>query len=169
MQSSMQVGIPTRRCRALPVTRSRIMKSARCFVLGAGVLALLPAMLAGQQDVAGTIIDAGSNRPIAGVSVSVQGTTSTVRTDARGQFRVADLAESQVTLRVAALGYRPVTQVVSVGDTNIRIVLQQQAINLAEGVVTGTAGEQERRAVGNSAATIQAAARQNLAPAPDVS
>ena len=100
------------------------MKSARCFVLGAGVLALLPAMLAGQQDVAGTIIDAGSNRPIAGVSVSVQGTTSTVRTDARGQFHFADLAESQVTLRVAALGYRPVTQVVSVGDTNIRIVLQ---------------------------------------------
>ena len=145
------------------------MKLARFFLLGAGVLALLPAVLAGQQEVAGTIVDAGSNRPIAGVSVSIQGTTSTVRTDTRGQFRFADLLESQVTLRVAALGYRPVTQAVSVGDTNIRIALQQQAINLEEVVVTGTAGDQERRAVGNSAATIQAATIQNLAPAPDVS
>src|SRR5207249_5236587 len=95
--------------------------------------------------------------------------SSTVRTDTRGQFRFADLLESQGTLRVAALGYRPVTQAVSVGDTNIRIALQQQAINREEVVFTGTAGGQERRAVGNSAATIQAAAIQNLAPAPDVS
>src|SRR5207247_9840849 len=134
---------------ALRRTRGRTMKLARFLLLAAGVLALLPAVLAGQQEVAGTIVDAGSNRPIAGVSVSIQGTTSTVRTDTRGQFRFADLLESQVTLRVAALGYRPVTQPVSVGDTNIRIARQQQGINLEEVVVTGTAVHKERAAVGH--------------------
>src|SRR2546430_12085006 len=44
------------------------------------------------------------SRPIAGVSVSIQGTTSTVRTDTRGQFRFADLLESQVTLRLQEVG-----------------------------------------------------------------
>jgi TonB-linked SusC/RagA family outer membrane protein len=145
------------------------MKLARLLVFGAGVLAFLPAPVAGQQDVAGMIVDARSNRPIEGVSVTVQGAGGGVRTDARGRFRFADLSETQVTLRVAALGYRPVTQVVTVGETNIRIALQEQAINLDEIVVTGTAGDQERRALGNSATSIRAAEVQERAAAPDIS
>lgn len=56
-----------------------------------------------------------------------------------------------------------------VGDTSVRIELQEQAINLDEIVITGTAGGQERRSLGNSIASIRAADVQELAPAPDVS
>jgi TonB-dependent SusC/RagA subfamily outer membrane receptor len=134
-----------------------------------GVLALFPSPARGQQEVAGTIVESRSDRPIEGALVTVPGTTTGVRTDARGRFRLANLPGTQVTLRVASVGHRPVVQVVPVGETNLRIELQDQAINLDEIVVTGTAGDQQRRALGNSIPTIRASEVQELAPAPDIS
>src|SRR5919106_1691946 len=158
-----------RRPRATPLTRSRPMTLARLVLCAAGALALLPSPASGQQEVAGVIVDARSQRPLEGASVSVVGGNIVVRTDARGQFRLVNLSAGEVTLRAALVGYRPVTQSVAAGDATIRIELHEQAINLDEVVVTGTAGDQERRALGNSASTIRAADVQELAPVPDIS
>jgi TonB-linked SusC/RagA family outer membrane protein len=145
------------------------MTLARLVLRAAGALALLPSPASGQQEVAGVIVDARSQRPLEGASVSVVGGNIVVRTDARGQFRLVNLSAGEVTLRAALVGYRPVTQSVAAGDATIRIELHEQAINLDEVVVTGTAGDQERRALGNSASTIRAADVQELAPVPDIS
>jgi TonB-linked SusC/RagA family outer membrane protein len=131
------------------------------------VLAATPA-LAAAQEVAGTIVHARSNRPLESVQVGVEGTSNLVRTDAQGRFRLTNLTGTQVSLRIALIGYRPVTELVRVGDTEIRIELAEQAVNLAEIVVTGTAGGQEKRTIGNAVTTVRASDVQELAPAPDL-
>jgi TonB-linked SusC/RagA family outer membrane protein len=138
-------------------------------LLGASVLILVPSALVAQEDVAGIVLAARSSRPIEGARVAVLGAPSAVRTDAQGRFRLAVAAGTQVTLRVVALGYRPVTQAVTAGELGLRFELQEQAIDLDEIVVTGTAGDQERRALGNSATSIRADDVQKRAAAPDIS
>ena len=145
------------------------MRLARVLLQGAGFLALLASHAVAQQEVAGIIVDARSNRPIEGVSVAVEGTTTAARTDAQGRFRLANLSGAQVTLRVIRIGYRPLSELVQVGDMALRLEIQEQAVNLGEIVVTGTAGGQERRSLGNSISTVRAADIQELAPAPDIS
>ena len=87
----------------------------------------------------------------------VVGSVFHAQTDVNGQFRISNLNQSEVTLRVVRIGYRAATQLVRVGSTDVRFVLSPAAITLDEIVVTGTAGEQPRRAVGNAIATIAAA------------
>ncbi|HEV8600338.1 MAG TPA: SusC/RagA family TonB-linked outer membrane protein, partial [Gemmatimonadales bacterium] len=144
------------------------MTYSRLLLLGTSFLAFAGSPAAAQQEVAGTIVVARSNRPIEGASVGVEGSTTVTRTDGRGRFRLTSLSGAQVTLRVAHIGYRPVSELVQVGNTNVRIEIQELAVNLGEIVVTGTAGGQERRSLGNSISTVRAADVQELAPAPDL-
>ncbi len=144
------------------------MTYSRLLPLGAGLVLLAASPAAAQREVAGRIVDARSNRPIANAMVTVEGTATAVRTDGLGQFRLANLSGTQVTLRVASIGYRPVTELVQVGNLEVRIEIAEQAVNLAEIVVTGTAGGLEKRAIGNSVTTVRAADVQELAPAPDL-
>jgi TonB-linked SusC/RagA family outer membrane protein len=121
------------------------------------------------QEIAGTIVDSRSGRPIEGARVSVQGTQNSARTDGQGRFRLTGLSGSSVTVAVSMIGYRPTTEVVSVGQTDLRIAITEQAVNLGEIVVTGTAGGAEKRTLGNTVSTVRAADIQEIAPAPDLS
>ena len=57
-----------------------------------------------------------------------------------------------MTLNVRLVGYRPETQSVRVGATDIRVTMSERAISLDQVVVTGTAGGEQRRALGTSVA-----------------
>ena len=57
----------------------------------------------------------------------------------------------------------------SVGTTGLRIVMSESAIALDAIVVTGQSIASERRTIGNSVATINAADQQLLAPSQDLS
>lgn len=136
--------------------------------LGVSVaFALIHATGAFAQDgfVAGQVLEAGSLQPIAGAQITVEGTGAGGITDSRGRFRIQNLSGSQAVLRVQMLGYRTVTETAAIGAADIRIQLQQSAVELDQIVVTGTAGGTQRRAVGNAVATVSANDVQDIAPA----
>ncbi|MBK6305914.1 MAG: TonB-dependent receptor plug domain-containing protein [Gemmatimonadetes bacterium] len=114
-------------------------------------------------------MDARTLRGVDGAQVSVEGGTLGALTDASGGFRIAGVTGAQVTLQVRRIGYRPSSQVVRVGRTDIRITLTEQVATLSELVITGTAEPVEKRSIGNSVTKVDAAAVQSIAPAADVS
>ena len=119
--------------------------------------------------VAGTVVDARTLRGVDGAQVSVEGTPLGALTDASGGFRLTGVSGSEVTVQVRRIGYRPATQVVRVGRTDVRITLTEQVATLSELVITGTAEPVEKRAIGNSVTKVDAAAVQSIAPSADVS
>ena len=136
-----------------------------------GIAALFAAGLAGKaiaQDVGGVVLDSRSGRPVEGARVAVEGGSRDVRTDGRGRFTLAGLSGT-VTLRVSMIGYRPQTVTTPAGKTDLRILISEQAINLAEITVTGTPEAAEKRTLGTSSSTVHAADQQTFAPAPDIS
>jgi TonB-dependent starch-binding outer membrane protein SusC len=140
----------------------------RVRALAAAVL-LLAAGRAAAQEVAGTVVDARTGRSLEGARVAVQGTQTAVRSDTRGRFRLTGLSGTTVVVEVTMIGYRPHSERVTVGATDVRIAIAEQAINLGEIVVTGTVGGAEKRAIGNSVTQVRASDVQELAPAPDIS
>ena len=133
----------------------------------AQLLAASP-VTAQQGTLAGTVVDSRSMQPIVGAQVMVSGTTQGTITDARGRFQLLNVQGTEVGLRVQMLGFRAHTESARVGATDLRIALQQSAIELDGIVVTGTTGNQERRAIGNSVTTIDAAQVNLVAPVSDV-
>src|SRR5690348_6708480 len=99
----------------------------------------------------GGIVVATRGQPLAGARISVHraGATDSARSvtsDDRGRFRVDGLTGATATIDVIMIGYRPLTATIRIGDLNARLVLTESVINLAEVIVTGTAGGQEKRA-----------------------
>ncbi len=113
--------------------------------------------------VSGVVVD-DQGRPVVAARVSVVNQTATTVTDNAGRFRLEVSGGPDVTLRVAAIGYRPYTQGVRVGDASVRLVLVSTPVNLSELIVTGTAGAVERRSIGNSVTKIDASAAAEVAP-----
>ena len=142
--------------------------------LGLAVATLMafaaPSAQAQQGSVSGTVQIEGALRPLSGAQVTVEGQPGKQAvTDASGRFRIAELSGATVTLSVRALGYRPSTQSVSVGSTNIRFLLSERAIELNQVVVTGTAGGEQLRSLGTSVAKVNVAdvAAQTAVPSMD--
>ncbi|MGH7555321.1 MAG: TonB-dependent receptor domain-containing protein, partial [Longimicrobiales bacterium] len=105
----------------------------------------------------GRVINERTQQPVAGAQIVVEGTRRGVVSDAAGNFRIAGLTGSEVTLRVVMLGFGTVTQSVRVGDQSVRIALAETPVDLDALVVTGTPGATQKRAIGNSVARIDAA------------
>jgi TonB-linked SusC/RagA family outer membrane protein len=122
----------------------------------AALLGAAPIAAQAQQGtVAGTVLVEGAQRPLTGAQVTVEGQAGVgATTDGSGRFRITGLTGTTVTLNVRALGYRPETQTVSVGSTNLRFVLSARAVELNQVVVTGTAGGEQLRSLGTSVAGV---------------
>ena len=124
-----------------------------------GSVVLLPRSAHAQEGVvSGTVLAEGTLRALSGVQVSApdqQGRAAV--TDANGRFRITGLSGSQVRLTARMIGFRLNTQTVNVGATDVRFVMAERAVELDQIVVTGTAGGQAQRAVGNSIARVDAA------------
>ena len=137
----------------------------------AAVLLVSPLALAAQQGVvAGVVVDATSLNPLDAVQIGVRGSTQIgATTDIAGRFRITGLTGDQVVLELRRLGYRPGTETVRVGRTDLRLALTISPAQLNEVVVTGTAEPVERRALGNAVAKIDAAEVQTIAPSMNTS
>src|SRR5437588_5305062 len=136
------------------------------------LVGVAPAARALQQQpeqgfVAGTVIAEGTLRPLPGVQVSA-GAGHVAITDAAGRFRITGLAGGQVTLTARSIGYVPLTRTVAVGDTRVSFTLNEAPIELNAVVVTGTAGVQTKRAIGNVVPTINAGDVSAVAPVSDI-
>jgi TonB-linked SusC/RagA family outer membrane protein len=161
-------GVPPRR--GIPRPRGG-PRGRPASLLGALVLAAItgPAARAQEGVVAGSVVAEASQTPLPAVQIIVQGETGKgAMTDASGRFRISGLTGTQVTLTARLIGYRPVTQTVPVGTTDVRFALAERPVELDQVVVTGTAGGQQQRALGNSVARINAAEAVATAPIPNV-
>jgi outer membrane receptor protein involved in Fe transport len=128
------------------------------FVLLLGTAAISPQQAHAQSGViAGTVVSASTGAPIPSVQVLLAGTTTGVITDGGGRFRIAGLSGETVSLDVRRLGFRPSRPTVRVGATDLRLTITEQSVSLDEVVVTGTAGGQARRELGNAVTTVNAA------------
>ena len=155
-----------------PTSRSNRFTPRLCGLaaVGAGgvlALALAYAPLSAQNTITGTVIDGGTQRPLGGAQVQIEGTELGSLTDNRGRFLILNAPSATVTVRVVMIGYREATATVS-SDQAVTIELQETAISLDEIVVTGVVGEQAARAVGNSIGKVDVAEMEQLAPSVDV-
>jgi TonB-linked SusC/RagA family outer membrane protein len=112
--------------------------------------------------------DSLSGFPVTDAVVRAQGTTLSARTNVRGQFTLGGLTGPTVTLLVNHLGYQQYTTSVSVGSTSLAIRLPKSVLRLNELVVTGQAGDTQRRALGNDVGVLDMAATQQARPATGV-
>ena len=148
------------------------MNEALCKALSrtALVLALLaPASLVAQAtgSVRGEVTDAVTGQPLVGAQVQVVGTQLGGLTNVEGAFLLLNVPAGEHTVRVTYIGYRSSDQTVTIqsGQTaSMDFALAHSAIALDEIIVTGTAGQTEKRSLGNSVAKI--AAEDIIAQAP---
>jgi TonB-linked SusC/RagA family outer membrane protein len=131
----------------------------------AGLVFTASALRAQDAAVGGIVIDARSLRPLDGVQIGVEGTTLGAVSDGAGRFRIANVTGTDVSLVFRRIGYKPHTERVRAGSTDLRVALQDAPAVLNEVVVTGTAEPVEKRAIGNTVTKIAAAQIQEIAPA----
>ena len=126
--------------------------------LGLGVSAALPAEAQAPPTatVRGLVVDARTTAPITGAVVSVQGIPLRTATGADGRFALTGVPVGDRTLRVAAIGFAPVTQPITVPANGliVDIAMEPAVVVLDELVATAT-GEQARRSVASAIGTIQ--------------
>src|ERR1051325_2528052 len=120
------------------------------------VLALLaPTPLLGQAgSVAGVVVTRGSGAPVSDAQVRVAGTTLLTLTDGAGRFRFSDVPGTIVVLQVRRIQFRAAADTVNVGDVNVRIALEEKALELEGLVVTGTSAATAQREIGNAVGRI---------------
>ena len=130
--------------------------------------ALAPAALSAQEvgTIAGTVVDATSQEPLAGAQVfipapeqgAVAGSSFGTITDARGRFIIRNVPAGQHTVRVDLIGYSAASRTVTVESGEVSTVnfrIDQTALELDEIVVTGVAGATPKAKVPFEVAKIQ--------------
>lgn len=123
---------------------------------------LAPGLAAAQETgaVTGQVSEEGSGRPLAGAQVYVPNTQYGTITTAAGRFLLPGLPAGTHTLRVQMIGYGSADQRITItaGQTvTASFTLSQSAIALDEVVVTGSGVATEKKKLGNTVATIDAA------------
>lgn len=132
---------------------------------------LLPFSAFGQGVVEGTVLDGKTDSPLPGTQVVVQGTNIGTTTGADGTFRLTGVPTGEQVIRAQFVGYNDESRTLTIEDgqtLTVEFVLQESAVDLSEVVVTGAGGESERRKLGNSVASIDAAGL-DLAPVQSLS
>lgn len=84
------------------------------------------------QKITGNVVD-DNGEPVIGATIKVAGTSNGVITDLDGNFSLS--APLGTSLEVSYVGYK--TQMVKIGKTSLKILLQEDSKNLGEVVVVG--------------------------------
>src|SRR5690606_10470358 len=121
-----------------------------CAVTGLALAATNPAAAQeGSGSITGTVRVQEALQPLAEVRVEVSGTTLEVFTNESGQYRVVNVPAGLHQLTAYKVGYQAATDTVRVvaGETAVLdLTMALSRIQLSDVVITGTAGNQERRA-----------------------
>ena len=133
------------------------MKSLTSFAL-AGLMIISPAFLAAQT-ITGSVRDQATGNPLEGAQIALEGLGLGALTESNGRYLILNVPAGTHTVTVQSLGYRTVSVSVTVGEGASVVqdfVLSQQALQLDEVVVTGTASASRVREIGNSVAVLDA-------------
>src|SRR5262245_51782692 len=121
--------------------------------------------------VRGQVVEAMTRRPLPGVQVFIKGTSRGTLSDARGNFTLTEVPPGTTIVRVESIGFKAAEQSVTVTAGQPVVAsfeLQESAIGLDQTVVTGVAGRQTKRSLGNSLSKIDAAVTAEIAPITNV-
>jgi TonB-linked SusC/RagA family outer membrane protein len=146
---------------------------SRRWVLPVAVLMLaLPTALFGQTGtIVGKATDRTTRQPLAGARVVIPGTTLETQTNKDGEYRVTNVQPGRTSVGVLRLGYKAASDTIRVvaGQTaTLDFAMTASLVTLSEVVVTGTAGNQERRAQSAQVASINASELVKNAPVSSV-
>ena len=128
-----------------------------------------PARFAGT--VAGLVTDSRTRLVIAGAQIEVLGTRLGGTSGADGRYRIAGVPAGSQVIVARRIGYTSERQTVTVADNQQATAdfrLEAAAYSLEQVVVTGTAGGEQRRSLGNSVAVIDASDALAQSAAPDL-
>ncbi len=135
----------------------RMAGAVRRSVLGALPMFFASSLFAQTGTVSGRIVDRASSQPIADARVFVTGTALEVSSNSQGDYRLVNIRPGRAQIVVLRLGYRAAQDTVTIvaGQTLTKnYELSQSLTTLADVVVTGTAGNQERRAQSAQVASV---------------
>jgi len=131
----------------------------RLGALAAFVLLVAPGLSAQTGTIAGRVLDAGSNTPIPAAQVFIADLDIGVLSQQNGTYLLSNVPVGPRTVTVQRIGYRQVTQNVTVAAGQTAVLdfrITEEALALDEIIVTGTPGGTQRRAIGNTVATVGA-------------
>ncbi|HEV8363860.1 MAG TPA: SusC/RagA family TonB-linked outer membrane protein [Gemmatimonadaceae bacterium] len=139
------------------MTKARLFSSRRTistflFLTSLGAASLVRAQAG---TVSGTVIDAKSGLPLPDVTVAVVGTQLGARSGTRGEFRLTTVPGATARLRATRIGYQQSQLDARVGGPAVRIEMIELAVKLDAVVVTGTAGEVQKRTLGNAVGRVE--------------
>src|SRR5699024_8944350 len=111
------------------------------------------------NQVSGTVVDAGSGEALPGVNISIPGTTSGTSTDRDGNYmlKIPSLKDS---LRFSFIGYESQTVAIN-GRTTINVELQPSVYSGKEMVVVGY-GTQQRENLTGSVSSLSTSDFENI-------
>ncbi len=136
----------------------------------AAIVLLVGAAPLGAQttgSITGTVTVQLTERPISGARVQLIGTRLVTSAGPSGNFGLTGVPMGTYTIRVTVIGYARMETTVSVTPGQPAVVnfaLNPAAISLDEIVVTGTAGAQEKKTIGNSVSSVQVGTMVETAP-----
>lgn len=138
------------------------MSKFRWLIATLVAVAILPAAASAQErgTVTGTVVDAGTLRPLAGAQVTVAGTQLGTLTNQQGGFLIPNVPVGPRDVRVTLIGFTQGTETVTVasgGTVTINFQLRETAVALEGVVVTATGETQRRREIGNVVGNINIA------------
>ncbi len=151
---------------------THVRNALRFFTVVAAATLGSATALAAQGTVRGQITDGVTQRPLAGAQVSIPGTGLGAIANGSGQYLVLNVPAGTHSVRVDLIGYGTSEQSVTVAQgatATADFSLSQQALELDELVVTGTAGATQRRAIGNSVSKVAAAEVTESVPVQNIS
>jgi outer membrane cobalamin receptor len=148
--------------------RYRLVTTLTSVLALAGMMVLMgPTSAAAQGQVTGLVTAATTGQPLNGAQVSIEGTQIGGLTNVNGRYLLTRVPPGVYTISVINVGYQTVSQEVTVtaGDPTVAdFRMEVSAINLDAIVVTGTAGEVERRKIGVSLGSIDVSDIQEVQP-----
>lgn len=118
------------------------------------------ALVAQTGTIVGKVTDAATALPVADARVVISGTAFEAQTNKDGDYRLTNVKPGVTGISVFRLGYKASQDTVRVAagaTATLNIKMTQSVINLSQVVVTGTAGNQERKAQAALVASVSAA------------
>jgi TonB-linked SusC/RagA family outer membrane protein len=136
------------------------MRKVYLFVMALALTAAGPTGLLAQErgTIQGTVVSALTQRPLAGVQLTVPGTALGSLTNAEGRFQIVNVPAGSRSVRAQMIGYIAAEQAVEVpagGAATVSLSLQETAVALEGVVVTALGIEREQRTLGVAAQTLQ--------------
>jgi TonB-linked SusC/RagA family outer membrane protein len=105
----------------------------------------------------GTVVDAGSLRPLGGAQVTVVGTGRGTIADGQGRFQIVNVPAGPQAVRAQLIGHQATEQQVVVqagAAVQVQLQLVQTAVTLDDVIVTALGIERQERAIGVAATSV---------------